>query len=1266
MRNPIRVAIVVLFFCRMLPLYSQTPAVVISSYLNAADPRDEWSELLVVADNTNMVNWVFQDNNSTQTQWQPSITFSNPLFWNNMRAGTIIMIWHRMVGSTGIAHPVDITKGDGYIEVSANDPVYFSGGNFGTSPTYGGPTLNIAAAGDVVVLQNSSATFVHGLGHKATPGADWVNLPLPKLNQKTGIANGDAVFVCPGTDLNKYGYTAPQDGTTWTSTGSGAGISFGLPNTNVPYPTENSDFWRSLRQPSWAAPTLTGTVNGSNTQVTLNWNAATDPNPSDGSVGYIILRNTANVFGTPLDGHTYTVGDNIGGATVIAQISSSQTLTCVDNVTVPCTPGFYYRILAYRYSTDDNNGNDYNVARGRAYNETNFGGVQVSAPTPVAPVTAVSDRNNFCADDPGNITLSATGGSGTTLNWYTVSCGGTLLGAGSGPSNSITIPSPAVTTTYYARWENNCGFSACASVTVTVLALSAVSVTISANPGNSVCANTPVTFTAAPVNPGTAPSYQWKVNGANAGTNSAIFTYIPLNGDNVNVVMTSNASCITGNPATSNTIVMTVTAALPVTVTISASPGNTVCTGTPVTFTATPGNPGTSPTYQWKVNGANAGTNSNTYTYIPANGDNVFVILTSNATCASGNPATSNTIIMSVSSAVPVSATVTATPGDSVCAGTTVTYTVHPLNEGTTPSYQWFLNGTATGTNSPTWSNVPVNGDHIFCVVTSSLTCAANNPATSDTVIMTISSALPVSASISASPGDTVCSGTSVTYTATPVNGGSTPAYEWFLNGTFTGGTNQTWSNVPVDGDKVYCRVTSSFSCAANNPALSDTVTISITAAIPVSVSVKTTPGDTVCSGTPVTYKATPVNGGTNPTYEWFYNGTAVGGNSATWTNIPVSGDVIWCRVTSGISCATNNPAISNSIAIVISSGMPVSVTVTATPGDTVCSGTAVTIRATPVNGGTTPIYQWYLNGNPAGNNNPVYSLTPADGDKVYCTMTSSFSCAINNPATSSTITISFTAAVTATITISADHKAICPGTVVTFRATPSNEGSAPVYEWLVNGISVQQGSSPDYTSGTLTGGESVICRLTSSLPCLVSNPVESAALILAAAPVPVVNLSDKPYLCAGETSQLDAGAGFKTYSWQDGSTGRYYSATSEGLYKVTVTDSLDCKASDSVRVQVCESLIYLPDAFTPNGDGLNDEFRVVTDQEGITGFSMLIYNRWGQLVFESSEISKGWNGMMNGKYAETGTYAWKIVYQVSSQGNSSSTTLHGTFMLIR
>jgi uncharacterized protein (TIGR02145 family) len=175
-----------------------------------------------------------------------------------------------------------------------------------------------------------------------------------------------------------------------------------------------------------------------------------------------------------------------------------------------------------------------------------------------------------------------------------------------------------------------------------------VSVTISPS-NNPVCSGTPVTFTAVPVNSGALPSYQWKVNGINTGPDNPVFVYSPVNNDLVTCVLTSSETvCVTNNPAISNTITMTVNPTLPISVSIIAS-ANPVCSGFTVTFTATPVNGGTTPSYQWKVNGGNVEPNSPVFTYIPLSGDLVSCILTSSETCATGNPAVSNIVMMTVS-----------------------------------------------------------------------------------------------------------------------------------------------------------------------------------------------------------------------------------------------------------------------------------------------------------------------------------------------------------------------------------------------------------------------------------------------------------------------------------------------------------------------------------------------------------------------------------------------------------------------------------------
>ncbi|MCX6269401.1 MAG: M14 family zinc carboxypeptidase [Bacteroidetes bacterium] len=214
-----------------------------------------------------------------------------------------------------------------------------------------------------------------------------------------------------------------------------------------------------------------------------------------------------------------------------------------------------------------------------------------------------------------------------------------------------TLTLPAASGDYYIAFEGNAkyGYGVCVDdVEVSSSCASILPVTISIAASSSpVCAGTSVNYTASPLNGGTTPVFQWKVNGANAGSNNALFSYTPVSGDQVSCVVTSNATCVTANPATSNIIAMTVNPVLPVGVSIMAS-ANPADAGTPVTFTATATNPGTSPVFQWKINDGNVGTNSDSYTYNPVNGDVVFCVLTSGALCTSSNPATSNSITMVV------------------------------------------------------------------------------------------------------------------------------------------------------------------------------------------------------------------------------------------------------------------------------------------------------------------------------------------------------------------------------------------------------------------------------------------------------------------------------------------------------------------------------------------------------------------------------------------------------------------------------------------
>jgi gliding motility-associated-like protein len=120
---------------------------------------------------------------------------------------------------------------------------------------------------------------------------------------------------------------------------------------------------------------------------------------------------------------------------------------------------------------------------------------------------------------------------------------------------------------------------------------------------------------------------------------------------------------------------------------------------------------------------------------------------------------------------------------------------------------------------------------------------------------------------------------------------------------------------------------------------------------------------------------------------------------------------------------------------------------------------------------------------------------------------------------------------------------------------------------------------------------------------------------------------------------------------------------TRDQAYILTVKNPDGCEAKDTLTIKVFEHLdIYVPSAFTPNGDGRNDVLHIIAP--GLKElFYFSVYNRWGQAVFETKDLLKGWDGRINGQLPETGVYAW-IMRGVNYLGNVVERK--GTVTLIR
>jgi gliding motility-associated-like protein len=173
---------------------------------------------------------------------------------------------------------------------------------------------------------------------------------------------------------------------------------------------------------------------------------------------------------------------------------------------------------------------------------------------------------------------------------------------------------------------------------------------------------------------------------------------------------------------------------------------------------------------------------------------------------------------------------------------------------------------------------------------------------------------------------------------------------------------------------------------------------------------------------------------------------------------------------------------------------------------------------------------------------------------------------------------------------------------------------------------------------------------------CITRDTIKISSLKL-----PRFSLGIDTSLCEGQNFVIGATSPTGKYLWQDGSEARDYTVQTPGLYKLTVTNSCGSYTDDIVVTRgICQFVI--PNAFTPNNDNINDFFRL-KNASFIARFEMKIFNRWGQMVFSSTDASPGWNGKQNSLLSPEGNYNWVIVY-TDRQGNTE--TKYGSVLLIR
>ncbi|MBV2246678.1 MAG: gliding motility-associated C-terminal domain-containing protein, partial [Lentimicrobium sp.] len=238
-----------------------------------------------------------------------------------------------------------------------------------------------------------------------------------------------------------------------------------------------------------------------------------------------------------------------------------------------------------------------------------------------------------------------------------------------------------------------------------------------------------------------------------------------------------------------------------------------------------------------------------------------------------------------------------------------------------------------------------------------------------------------------------------------------------------------------------------------------------------------------------------------------------------------------------------------------------------------------------------------------------------------------------------------------------------CAGDSTQFTIS-SNDTQTLNYQWSGPSITYGPDHSLIFEPLQLTDNGTYTLVVSNIEGCSIDEEFE-----LQVNPSPQISISETETLCAGTLHDLDAGPGFEyEYLWQDGSNFQTYQAIDSGTYSVKVSNIYGCEAISSVKLIPCLLEMVLPNAFTPNGDDLNNTFNpIITGDIVPTRFLMKVYNRWGELIYMTTEYNTGWDGNYNGAEAPPGTYSYTIIFEIPDYVQAiADSPIKGVVTLIR
>lgn len=667
---------------------------------------------------------------------------------------------------------------------------------------------------------------------------------------------------------------------------------------------------------------------------------------------------------------------------------------------------------------------------------------------------------------------------------------------------------------------------------------------------------------------------------------------------------------------------------------------NSYCENANMTFTVLSDNTqeATNLSYQWTINGqAVANATAISFTTNGLTGfDDVSCILTYDNNCTTANQVAASAISVTIENALTPTININ-TNTTNICQGTNVTFSAGGIHWGDNPTFEWQIDGQTVGNNATSFSTTELlDGQVVTCILTSSIDCATNNVINAQASAVSVTPIAEPSIIITADASE-ICTGTPVTFSAQGNNWGDTPQLKWMIDGLAianANGTSFTTSDL-TNGQTVTCSVLSNIACSTGNEVHSSSIAIQVNDGALPTVTIEAD-NNQVCAGTNIIFTATGTFLGTQPTFQWFVDGLEVGNNSAVFSsNTLTNGQVISCEVNSSADCVQTTLATSNQILSQIGS---MTLAIVELESETCLLANGM-VEVNPI-GGIAP-YQF------AWNHGASESyLSDLQGGTYNLIVTDATGCTAN-------LAVEIPSEEQPSIDVLEIVQPVCSNDRGAASVRMNNTSRAYTFLWLDrhNFVISKEASVDRLTEGTYT------LNVTDEFGCSTQQVFE-----IRPESTFEVQTGEDYEVVLGERTRLNAAVNINAdvqYEWfpSEGLSCTdcekpLLTPTQTTIYEVIVTNEFGCTTSSKVKVTVIPNdSFYVPNAFSPNGDGVNDYFTAFGGSNVAQINNLKIVDRWGSVLFDGSNLpvnneSEGWNGVANGKVLKTGVYLYVMEVQ--------------------